>query len=604
MALLDLLLADDAEGFNAARGRRTAPALAAADLAGRSLAGVDLTNADLENADLSGTDLQGAVLVQARLDGADLTGADLRGVIAHRSRWRGAFLGQARLEGADLSRADLSDAELPGVQAEGATLSGAKLRGADLTGACLAGAELTEAQLTGALLARANLRGAHLATALLGKADLAGADLSAADLSGARCSGANAVGVNLAGANLTGTDLTGADLTGADLTGADLSRADLGEAKLDGARLEGAVVREARLDGVALGKAGLEGAVLDDASLGAPPDDDGSPAQGLMFEDITGCVSQGSVGILWENQDEPGHPRLRVAVVGPDGRWDGRARALPEPADLVVARGLVPAPFGFLALLFVQRPGGMICRVTEISPQGDVGTTRSLPCDVVPAVRPVFFPGRSGPLMALLSRRGPGVHILAVEEAGLVARARQGLATANAFIEGLEPALLTKGGVVLPVGEQGLGAAVCLPEGFQARACAAARCAGELFLAWIPAGGRGVAWAIVTPGGAPRQGLLARHTAVGSLDCVALADQVLALWTEEGEEPGDASRLRGAALPDGKPFTLLSDDLEEPDQIRFLAGGEVPLASVIDGAGSICLIETRPGEARLMARLG
>ncbi|MFH1463288.1 MAG: pentapeptide repeat-containing protein [Pseudomonadota bacterium] len=604
MALIDLLLADDVEGFNAARGRRSSPALGAVDLSGRALAGVDLTHADLENADLSGTDLQGAVLVQARLDGADLTGADLRGAMAHRSRWRGAYLGQARMEGVELPRADLTDAELPEVDAEGIDLSGAKLRGADLSGARMPGAELSEAQLNNAILAGAKLPGARLVAAQLGKADLSGADLSDADLSGARLSGVNAAGALLVRANLTGADLTGADLTGADLTGADLTRADLGEAKLDGAKLDGTIVREARLDGVALGNVALAGAVLDDASLGAPPEDDQPPSQGLMFEDIAGCVSNGSVGLLWENQDEPGLARLRVAVVGPDGRWDGRALALPEPADLVVARGLLPASFGFQALLFVQRPGGLICRATEISPQGDVGTTRSLACDVVPAVRPVFFAGAEGPLVALLSRRGPGIHVMAVEEAGLVARARQPLATANAFIDGLEPAVLTKGGIVLPLGEAGLGPAVSVPEGFPGRAAAAARHGSDLFLAWIPRAGHGLAWAVLTPGEPPQQGLLARRASVGSLDCVAVGDQVLALWTEEGDDPGDASCLRGVLLPDGRPFPVLDDELEEPDQVRILAGGAEPLVSVISGSGSVCLLAVRPGGARLLARLG
>jgi hypothetical protein len=97
---------------------------------------------------------------------------------------------------------------------------------------------------------------------------------------------------------------------------------------------------------------------------------------------------------------------------------------------------------------------------------------------------------------------------------------------------------------------------------------------------------------------------LARRSPIGSLDCVAVGRQVLALWIEEGDEPGDTTRLRGALLPDGKPFTLLPDALEEPDQVRILAGGEAPLVSVIDGSGAACLLAIQADEVRLVARLG
>jgi uncharacterized protein YjbI with pentapeptide repeats len=603
MALLDLLLADDVQAFNAARGRHASPALALADLSDRKLPGVDFTKADLENADLSGAVLVEAVLVQAKLDGADLTGADLRQILAHRSRWRGAYLGEARLDEAELPRSDFSDAELPGIRAEHLHLAGARLRNADLENAWIPGVDLSEAKLSGARLVGAHMVGAQLAQAQLGNADLSGADLSEADLREAKLSGVVAVGTTLARAKLNGADLTGANLEGADLRGADLSRADLGEAKLSGARLEGAVLREVRLDGAEFGEADLQGALLDAATLGEPIQEEGLPESGLRLEDVDGCVSDGVVGLLWENNDGPGRAHLRVITVPLDGSWDGRAPALAEPADLVVARALLPSPVGFQAVLFVKRPGGLICRITEISPLGDVGSTRTVTCEVTPAVRPVFMQDGEALTMAVLGRRGPSFQLHRLEEAGFVPVSRKLLPTARGFVGNHQPAVLCKGGVVMSIQPDGLGGAASVPDGFPGRAAASARRGEDLFLAWAPTGSLGLRWALVEGGRPDQQGSLARDQVVANLDCIGIGDQVLLVWTQEGEDPEDPARLYGAVLPGGRPFPILPGALEEPDELCLLGGGPEPVLSVLTGLGSVCIVGVRPEGSRLVAKL-
>ncbi len=603
MALLDLLLADDALAFNAARGRHASPSLAMADLSGRKLSGVDLTKADLENADLSGTDLSEAVLVQAKLDGADLTKADLRCVLGHRSRWRGAYLGDARLDEAELPRSDFSDAELPRVRAEGLDLAGARLRNADLEDAQLPGVDLSEAQLPGARLVRASLVGANLASAKLSKADLSGADLSGAVLDEARMPGVVGVGVKLAGASLRGVDLTGAMLEGADFTGANLTRVDLGGAKLAGARFEAALLREARLDGAELDPDALEGALLDAATMGAAPEEVGLPPDGLRFEDLDGCVSEGHAGLLWENRDESGRSRLRVVTVPREGSWDGRAPALPEPADLVVARALLPGPLGFQAVLFVKRPGGLICRITEISALGDVGATRTVACEAALSVRPAFSREGGQLLMATIGRRGPIFQLLRLEETGFQPVVRKPLPTARGFLGGLQPAVLCKGGVVLPVNADGLGSPASVPEGFPGRVASSARLGDALFLAWAPKGKTGLQWAVIRPGRTPLRGSAARDAVVGSLDCVGHDDYVLLVWTQEGLEPGQPAELMGIRLPDGAPFSVLAGKLDEPDELRLLSAGDEPMLSVVTGPGVACIVAVKPTGSRLLARL-
>ncbi len=600
MGLLELLLADDVQAFNAARGRHASPDLSVADLSGRSLQGVDLTKADLENADLSGTVLLEAVLVQARLDGADLTGADLRQVIAHGSRWRGAYLGDACLDEAELPRADFSDAELPGIRAEHLDLAGARLRNADLEKANLPGVDLSEAHLGGAKLVGAVLTKASMAQAKLDKADISGADLSEADLRQARMSGVVATGAKLAGVALNGADLTGANLEGADLCGADLTRADLGGAKLAGARFEGALLREVRLDGAELGEAQLAGALVDAASLGEPPKEDSLPATGLLLEDLDGCVSGGVAGLLWDNREAGGRSRLRVVTVPLDGSWDQRAPALPEPADLVVARALLPAPLGFHAVLFVKRPGGMVCRITEVSPQGDVGTTRTVACEVTPVVRPVFFDSFGTRLMGALGRRGPSVQLHRLDDAGFTPLMRKQLPTARGFVGNLEPAVLCKGGVVYPIEPDGLGSASSVPRGFPGRMASSARCDGELFLAWAGQGEMGLRWAVMERGRVARDGALAGDQVVANLDCVGTGRGVLLVWTQEGEDPEEPATLHGAMLPDGHSFQILPGELEEPDEIRVLCGGPEPVLAVVTGLGAACLVAVGPDGARLV----
>jgi hypothetical protein len=162
--------------------------------------------------------------------------------------------------------------------------------------------------------------------------------------------------------------------------------------------------------------------------------------------------------------------------------------------------------------------------------------------------------------------------------------------------------VLCKGGVVMPVTETGLGQAASVPDGFPGRVAAAARMGEELFLAWAPVGGLGLHWSVPARRN-PQSGSLARDQVVANLDCVSMGEEVLLVWTQEGEEPGESARLYGAVLPGGRPFPILPDTLEEPDELRIIAGGPSPVLSVVTGVGSACLVAVRPEGSRLIAML-
>ncbi len=603
MALLDLLLAEDVEGFNGARGRHSSPSLHAADLSGRKLAQADLTRADLVNADLSSSDLSSAVLVQARLDGADLTAASLRGVIGHRSSWRAAYLGEADLRDAELPGAKMSNAELPGLRGENVNLSSARLQNADLEKAAMEGSNLDEAILSGASLIKADLSGASLQRANLIRADLTGATLKEANFGAARMGELCAPGAVMKGARFREADLTGANLEGADLEGADFTRADLGGANLRGARLRGAVIREACLDGVDLEGADLEGALLDAAGRGGDFTDEVDMDVPLRLEDLDCCAAAGGIGVLWENSEEAG-TQIRVAVTEREGSWDGLAPAIPEPADLVVARALMPAELGFVALLFVKRPGGLVCRLTEISALGDVGASRTLRFPYVPAVQPAFLASPGGFMVAGLAAQGPTFFLHRYDGDGFELVKAQRMSTARGFVGRLAPVLLCKGGVAMPILPTGLGQVVSAPEGFPGRGGTAGRLGDAVFLAWIPTNERGLRYCIAEPGAQSRQGLLAPTRGVGSLDCVSSGERVLLAWSQEAETPLGPSTISAAWLPGGRAFPLLPAEQDDLDEVRIVAGdGPVTLSAVnLDNQACLAAVDEKRG--RLLQRLG
>ncbi len=603
MPLLDLLRAQDVAGFNAARGRHAAPDLFAADLAGLCLRGVDLSGANLEKADLSGADLATAVLVQANLTDADLTAVDLSGALALRARFGGAFLGDARLDGADLTRADLSGCDLSGAHGQAVVLAQARLKDAELKGV-----DLPDADLTGAHLGRARLAGARLPRckareAVLSKAVLDGVQAAGADFTSARLAGASLREAVLAGAVLRCADLTGADLTGADLAGVDLTRADLAGACLARAVLRDASLQGANLDGADLTGADLQGAVRTVEEAPAAVACAEEPGGVTRFDDVRACVSDGILGLLWENPRAEGGPsRLRVAVCALDGAWDGVAPVLPDPAEAAVARALLPAEIGFVALLFVERPGGLACRITPLSPLCDLGETRTVAFDYVPAVQPVFLPEPNGFLVAGLSRRGPTFYLHRYAGTAFELVAEQRIPTARGFVGRSQPVVLCKGGVVVPVTPAGLGRPVTAPEGFPGRDAAACHTPNGVFLAWTLPSQKGLNLCWSSEGRAPEVvRVLPDHT-VGSVDALGTGGRVLMACSREGDGPLEPMGLWVSWLPGGQAFRVAAETGEDLDRVALVPGAGVPLLTALSLGEGVVAVQVGEDTGRVCCR--
>jgi len=591
MTLLELLADGKVDEFNATRGRYSSPDLFAADLSSRNLAGVDLSGANLEKADLSKSNLSGAVMLGANLSGADLTGASLDGVVAVKSRWRDAFLGEAQLDGADFTRADFTGADLTGSHGDGVKFSHAKLKDANLSGVSLPEVHMDQATLAGADLTRAEMQRGDFQEANLGKARLDGANLDGSDLSGAHLPGASARGTHLEGCTLRGIDLSSAQLEGACLDGSDLTRADLTGASLQGASLRQADLRETRLDGVDLSVADTDGAVL------ALPVSEEADAEEeftwvpVQFGDFQACLSGERIGVLWENEEPDEVVALRVAVVSPRVPWDGRSIALPDPADLVIARALVPSENGFRALLFVERPAGLVCRLADIGPGGAITSMRTLPFDYVPAVRPVLVTRPDGFYVIGLSRNGPLIQVHRWEGEGLVPIFREKVPTARGFAGNEEPVLVCKGGVVIPVSPEGLGRPVRSPETFPGRSPTACRFKDDVFLAWIEPGAQGFRYCFARSGADPYVERMLPRVGISSLDAARFGNRILVAFTREGDELRSPTGLNGVWFPGGRPFPLVPNLESDAEEIRFVYGSNHPVVAASTLDASLVVVE-------------
>ncbi len=583
--ILELLTNGDVEGFNAARDRKGSVDLFAADLAGLSLHGVDFSGVNLQKADLSGADLTGALLAKADLSGADLTGAVLHGVNALRSRWKEAYLGEADLSEADLQGADLSEADLSDAKAPSARLGGARLKNATATRLVLAGADLAEAKLSGADLQGADLSAAILREADLSRANLAGARLSGADLSKARMANAGLRGADLSGANLTSADLTAADLSGASVVQADFSRADLTEAVLEGVDLKTAVMAYAEVD------------------AGATSQSEHGEVVPLQIEDASVAISGDAVGVLWENE-ETGRSKLRV-IVGRFGQpHDGRALEVPLPTESVLSRALVPTPDGFMVVVVVERPGGLVASVADVSRDGRMSSLRSIKQEYTPAVRPVVR-GEGGQVVVYgISREGPGLHVHQIEGENLTRKHRSGMATVRGFAGSLYPVVLSKGGVLVHLRPDGPGQPMRAPGAFPGRVCAATPMGTGLVLTWLEENQGGFRLAFVKPGEAPDEMRLLPKFAIGSLDMAEGNGRVWVAFTREdprGRAPSQALALR---LPEGDPIQLVQEPGLDVDEVRFAQGGDHPTVAISTLDGGLRIVSLTPTGPRLEWRLG
>jgi len=598
VTLLELLEADRVEDFNNQRGQRAAPDLFACDLAGRRLAGVDLSRANLEKSDLTETLLGGAVLARANLDGADLTEADLTDCVAIRSRWRGAWLGEARLEGGDFTGADMVDAVMDKARATEASFRNARLKRAEVRGAAFGNVDFTEANFEGADFSTTDLSGAVLRDARLAGASFCQSILTEAVLAGVKGKGANFAGADLTGARLGGADLTGADLSGARLDGADLTRADLASANLKGASLKGAVMVDTRLDDADLEDADLEGVVTGEAqSEGA----DELPAAEVAFEDVDGAVSGGAVSLLWENAEVSGRTRLRLISFPLGGTYDGTAPALKVPADLVLARALVPLPSGFAAVTFTERPAVVLLGVVEVSPMGDIGAVRSVELEYQPAVRPVVVADGDGFLIYGLARTGPTLFVHRWADGAVERLFGSRTPTARGFVGRDDPLLLTKGGTVVPISREGLGEPRQAPEGFPGRLAACATTPEGPLVAWTPRGENGFRWAVLTVAGRPESWRVSPKAGITALDLVTVEGEALAVYAKEDDGELSAAGAWGQRLPDGPPFRLHSGEGMDVEDLRVIdVSGDTVTVLCLTLDETLRILEVRKQRGKLV----
>ncbi len=575
MDLLELLTAGKVDEFNAKREPGVRLDLFAADLSGANLAGANLAGVNLQKADLSGATMTDAELTQTDLSGADLTGAKLNGASGMRSRWRDAYLGEADLTDVDLMGADLTDADLTDAAISGAVLSGARLKRAILVNADLSAADLAEARLPDADLTSANLHGAQLREADLSRAILTSTKLTATDLTRARLTSANATGATLDSACFMSADLTKANLTGASVAGTDFTRADFTEAVLVDVDFSSATILEAELD------ANIAGAP-------AKPNDE--VESGAIFVEEPQIVSTGN-GLLisWENADQNGKARLRVAHGKANRKFSGKMQALPVPADLSVANAVVPAADGFVAMTILERPGGTSVNLCPVSKDGSIGQPRSVKLGYAPVVRPIlrFIDGHH--YLFGITRQGPTVVVHRIDEDGLNLVFGKQMATARGFVGGTIPFVLSKGGVLLDLGPKGLGAPMRVPADFPGRACVACPVEDGVALAWLPSGGHGFRFTIARPGMTPdvTQHLPKEH--IGAIDAVADGDGAWVVFTREPSEPGEQAAAWVVRLPDGKPQRLSGDSDDDASGIYVAVTDEEtpPTIGVTTSEGAI-----------------
>ena len=520
--LVALLKAGRVAEFNERRKKRGAPDLFAADLAGAQIPEADLTGANLEKADLTDADLTDANLYRANLNGADLTNTKLEGVMAAQSRWREAVIEGSDFNEADLNGADFSDAELIECSFLDANLTGAKAKRARFDDCKLHGANFTEAKLGGA-----DLSGSFLGDAIFREASLAGANLSGAIAMGANFTEAKMREANLSDCTLdaaifVGADLTGADLTNATVDDADFTRADLSEAKLEGVDLRTAKLRDALVPPELLLLA-----------MGEIPEHDGGP-----IDQPTVAANGDLVGLLWADSSGGDRTFLRIGVVRPGKPGFIGAPALPIPPALVRERSLSADGDGFSAVLFVERPGGVVAMRAKVSAAGALISVLPVALPYAPSGAPILR--REGEDLHIYGvvREGPGVaaHKLTDNgepEALHIAR----MMTVRAFASDHHPLLVTKGGTVVSLSATGLTAPLSVPPEFPGRRGAVAPMPdGSTQLLWLEVGQSGINALQVGPGINDEPDRLLRKIPCLQLDASATGAGPFAAFSRPGAD--------------------------------------------------------------------
>lgn len=592
MTLLELLQAGEIDAFNNQRGVHNAPTLFAEDLAGLDLRGADLNGANLEKADLSEADLRGVNLSRANLNGADLTEAKLQGAICVQTRLRGAYIDQADLDKADLTGADLREAVLTGSDGPGAVFARAKLREADMKEAKLTGAIFTEARLENADLSGAYLEGCDFTEASLGGASLENASLEGAVFASARAANVSFQKAKLMGANFERCDLTAAALDEADLRGANLKEADLTEATMDGANMEGVEMR-----GAAGAADAGEGAQVEEALPDAPPQ--------IVAEDLRGAVQGSHVALLWENEEDGSSLANRMAVLEQGADFDGVAPALAGPAEITLARDVVDHGDGFASVLLLERPTGVELQITWVNTEGE-RTSQVERLGYEAAVRPMILGGESLRIVGL-GRRGPTLHILRVlPEGGVEVLSSVKATTARGLIGGLHPVLLTRGGAVHVVSDVGLGAPLQAPPGFELRGATACVNGGQVTLAWLPQGKKGLSYATLEPGERPETEVALKTEVVLAVDLFIQDGKPAAYVVREDPARGGACGVWRVDLGEynAKPIDVFNQDKHDIETMRVIGvDGDAVTLLCTTLTEEVLVLRSTGGKAKVLCTL-
>lgn len=616
MSLLELLLAENVQAFNATRGERQRVELFASDFAGLNLAGVDLSGADVDKSDLTEAVLTDSNLFRVQMNGIDGTGMKLNGAVALRGNFKEAYLDASDLSGADFSKADLSEAVLTDSLGDGFRAPGARLREVDASNARWPGCDLTEAVVTKANFSQADLSRATLIEIRGGEADFSGCRLDAAIATGATLVSANLVGASLAGARFDRSNLSGANLTNANLTGADLSGANLAGATLTGATLTGVVLAEAVLDGVDLADLDLSGvdlSGLDADVLGLSPKQRGAVAAvgvpvvkdaPLAFGDVFAARGHDKVLVIWENEDTETVQTLRYVVLG---KGTKRFGVLPVSTDALLARAAVATADGFEALTIIERAGQVRALRFPIDIDGKLSAAESSNPGYEPAVLPVVTSLDGRMVVYGLSRRGPTLVVHAVNptpgaegepsKLALVPVQSVAATTARGFVSRHAPVLGSKGGALIPCSLDGLGKPLRPADGFPGTTAVAAPVADGLVTVWAEPpvkadNSGGLRWAMLRERGAPEVEQLAKGAAVQSLDAVAVGEVVWVAWVEADRKALGATKLRLATLPDADVKQLDVPDLDEV-QLVVDARDSAPWLVAVTGEGGLWVGDAR-----------
>ena len=582
MGLLELLQAGDVETFNMQRGERSRLDLYAAELAEKNLCGVDLSGANLDKSDFTDSDLTDATLVKTSMTGIDGSGMKMVNALGVNIRLKEAWLDGADLSGADFSRGNLSDACLEGSLGVDLALAGAKLRGANVKGAKWRGVDLAEthmhkADFTGADLSTGDLTEASGAEIVLDSCLLDGVTAINARFPGAQIKGASAVGARFTSANLSGADLSGSDFTNADLSGANLT-----DAVLTGAIFKGTVLADACLDGVDFTDVSMLGADLSGvdptsvklsatqleevAAIGIPVD----PEVALNFREVSAARVGDTVVVHWKNEEGEETFTLRYAVLG--AKRDPVMGVLPVPEDSVLATAVSVVDGGCRIAVIRERPGGVAAAIYGIDGDGNFSSESTSILGYEPVVKPIARGRGSDLLLWGLARRGPTLVLHKLDSEGFAPIHSEQVATARGFLGRHQPVLACKGGVVMAVGERGVGKPLRTPEGFPGQLAVGVSFEDQVLAVWVePRRGTmpgGLRYASLAVRGAPEVAVLSTKAGVTSMDAIATDNGVEVVWVEAGDDGLDIPVICRVVLPGGEP-EIIGEGVQMADQVTY-----------------------------------